>query len=70
MKKKYHTWVVVGREFDTPTPNIWRCKSCGLYRAAGEPTPSWMQIMEFSAPDGTVLSRGRKAGPPCAGKLV
>jgi len=65
--RRYHQWEVVGREYDTPVVNMWRCKACGIYRSAGFITKEGCQVMEFSAPDGTVLSRGRKAGPSCTG---
>jgi hypothetical protein len=47
-----HRWRVVGRDFNTTIPNIWKCERCSLFKAVLYPR------IEFSTIAGEVISVG------------
>ncbi len=60
---KYHKWIGVGREWDSPVVNIWQCKHCDNFKALDEPGRGQRRV-EYSTLEGEVLHCGG-SGPPC-----
>ena len=58
-----HRWEPVGREWDSPLPNLWQCSRCGMVKAVTETERGI--ATEFSTAEGQVLVCGHRHAPGC-----
>ena len=67
-KRTHHTWAVVGQDPDTFIPNIWKCKSCGIFKAVGPSGSGRMNegdAIEYSRPNGAIIPNEGQSVPQC-----
>ena len=54
-----HSWQEAGIDPETKIANIWRCRFCGMYKAASDTSINLRPLkgvrVEFSENDGTVI---------------
>ena len=63
MTKPRHQWRVVGRDFNTTVPNIWKCKRCEMFKSeCWDVMPEEGKLLnpriEFTDQEGEVLGTG------------
>jgi hypothetical protein len=65
MTKPQHKWRVVGRDYNTTVPNIWKCQRCSLvkcecwdFKLNARKNALLDPRIEFSKEDGEVISAG------------